>query len=146
MGRILAWLGRPALLRSLLLRLRLAGRLLRDPAVPAAVKGLVALPLVYLVWPIDLLPDLVPVLGQLDDLGVVVMAVEAFLALCPGHAVAHHRRAIEDRQAYSPLGGDPSPPPTSAAEGQVIDAEWRRADDRKSAEGNSRRPTRAGRQ
>lgn len=42
--------------------------LLRDPRTPRLPKLLVALACVYLVWPVDLLPDfVVPVLGYLDD-------------------------------------------------------------------------------
>ena len=122
MARIFAWLGRPALLRSLVVRLRLAVRLLREPSVPAAVKGLAALPVLYVLWPIDLLPDLLPVLGQLDDIGVVLMVVEAFLALCPSHLVDHHRRALDDGRPYAPVGRGAAP----AEDGAVIDAEWRR--------------------
>lgn len=122
MARFLAWLGRPALLRSLVLRARLAFRLLREPSVPAAVKALAALPVLYVIWPIDLLPDLLPVLGQLDDIGVVLLVVEAFLGLCPGHLVDHHRRALDEGRPYAPLGRGAA----AAEDGPVIDAEWRR--------------------
>ena len=52
MSRIFAWLGRPALLRSLLsCDCGWPCRLLREPSVPAAVKGLAALPVLYVLWP-----------------------------------------------------------------------------------------------
>jgi uncharacterized membrane protein YkvA (DUF1232 family) len=120
-ARLSSWLTRPALLRSLLERARLALRLLREPAVPVAIKALTALPLLYVISPIDLLPDFIPVLGQLDDLGVLVAAVELFVGWCPPEAVEHHRRAIEAGTAYAPMRA-------SAATGAVIDAEWRRDD------------------
>jgi uncharacterized membrane protein YkvA (DUF1232 family) len=42
-------------------------RLLRDPRVPRRSKVLVAALLPYLALPFDLIPDFVPVAGQLDD-------------------------------------------------------------------------------
>lgn len=120
----LSWITRPALLRTLVLRLRLATRLLREPAVPWLVKSVALLPLVYVAVPIDLLPDVVPLLGQLDDLGVVIAMVEAFLALCPGPAVDFHRQALEAGRRFGPMGRGGGE--GGGTGGEVIDAEWRR--------------------
>src|SRR5918912_1924802 len=45
----------------------LFARLLRDPRVPRRSKLLVAVLLPYLALPFDLVPDFIPVAGQLDD-------------------------------------------------------------------------------
>jgi uncharacterized membrane protein YkvA (DUF1232 family) len=45
----------------------LVRRLLRDPRVPRARKLSLGLLVVYLASPIDLIPDFLPVIGQLDD-------------------------------------------------------------------------------
>jgi uncharacterized membrane protein YkvA (DUF1232 family) len=45
----------------------LVRRLLRDPRVPRIRKLGLALLVVYLACPIDLIPDFLPVIGQLDD-------------------------------------------------------------------------------
>lgn len=37
-------------------------------------KVLAVLAIVYLMWPIDFIPDLAPILGWLDDLGFVSVA------------------------------------------------------------------------
>jgi uncharacterized membrane protein YkvA (DUF1232 family) len=42
-------------------------RLLRDPAVPRRRKWALVLMIGYLAMPIDLIPDFIPVAGQLDD-------------------------------------------------------------------------------
>ena len=55
--------------------LRLVRRLLGDPAVPLRVKvALVAL-LAWLISPIDLIPEFIPVLGPLDDVVVAVLVL-----------------------------------------------------------------------
>jgi uncharacterized membrane protein YkvA (DUF1232 family) len=45
----------------------LFGRVLRDPRVPLRSKALVAALIPYLALPFDLIPDFIPVAGQLDD-------------------------------------------------------------------------------
>ena len=121
--RMTTWLARPALLRALFEQARVAARLVRDPSVPWFFKAALLLPLAYVVSPIDALPDVLPVLGQLDDLAIVTLAVQAFLKLCPQAVVAHHRAAVGRRQGYSPAA---SPSGAAAGSGEVIDAEWRR--------------------
>src|SRR5262245_13081199 len=57
-------------------RLRLGWRLLRDPRIPAWPKWLVpALAIIYVLSPIDLLPDVLPVLGWTDDMGMIALAL-----------------------------------------------------------------------
>jgi uncharacterized membrane protein YkvA (DUF1232 family) len=70
--------GRAALgeaLRLLPDLLRLLPRLARDPAVPRSVRVLLWLTLAYLAFPLDLVPDVVPVLGWADDAIVVVLVL-----------------------------------------------------------------------
>jgi uncharacterized membrane protein YkvA (DUF1232 family) len=50
-------------------------RLLRDPRVPRRAKVALALTLPYLAMPFDLIPDFIPVVGQLDDALVVAAAI-----------------------------------------------------------------------
>jgi uncharacterized membrane protein YkvA (DUF1232 family) len=50
-------------------------RLLRDPRIPRWRKVFLALVLVYLVFPIDLVPDFIPIAGQLDDAILVALAL-----------------------------------------------------------------------
>ena len=50
-------------------------RLTRDPRLPARAKILLALLLPYLLLPFDLIPDFVPVAGQLDDAVLVALVL-----------------------------------------------------------------------
>ena len=111
-----SWLTKPALLGTLLRQIRLASRLMREPSVPLLTRALPLLAALYLVFPLDFIPDILPVLGQLDDLGVLVFALELFLRLCPLRAKAFHQTALARGQRYAPMPAD----------GDVIDAEWRR--------------------
>jgi uncharacterized membrane protein YkvA (DUF1232 family) len=62
---------------------RLLLALATDPRVPASRKALLGLAAAYLVSPFDLLPDRIPLLGGLDDLAVMVLAVDVFLEGLP---------------------------------------------------------------
>jgi uncharacterized membrane protein YkvA (DUF1232 family) len=54
-------------------------RLLRDDRVPRRSKLLLAALVGYLALPIDLVPDFIPVAGQLDDAIIVVLALRSVL-------------------------------------------------------------------
>lgn len=111
-----SWLSWPGLLRTLFSHLRLSVRLVREPRVPLLTKMLPFGGLLYVVSPLDLIPDVLPVVGQLDDLSLIAMVLGTFLRLCPAAAIAFHRAAIAQGRRYSRM------PPTA----DVIDAEWRR--------------------
>jgi uncharacterized membrane protein YkvA (DUF1232 family) len=53
----------------------LFSRLLRDPRLPRREKLLIAALLPYLLSPIDLIPDFIPVAGQLDDAVIVALVL-----------------------------------------------------------------------
>ena len=53
----------------------LLGRLARDPGVPRRQKAALVLLAGYLAFPIDLVPDFIPVAGQLDDAILVALAL-----------------------------------------------------------------------
>jgi uncharacterized membrane protein YkvA (DUF1232 family) len=54
-------------------------RFVRDPRAPRAPKVLLALAVLYTLSPVDLIPDVIPVLGWLDDVGLLSMAIAWFL-------------------------------------------------------------------
>lgn len=96
---------------------RLVWRLLGDPRVATLTKlVLPGVAAVYLLWPADLLPDILPVLGQLDDLAIAALAVKLFLDLCPSEIVRQHREDL--------TRGTVSQPPDQS-KGEVVDAEYR---------------------
>lgn len=57
-------------------------RLISDPTVPRSRKLVLLLLIAYLAFPLDLIPDFLPVIGQLDD--VIVAALALRIALRSG--------------------------------------------------------------
>ena len=117
-GRVTSVFSWPSLFRTLVSHVGLTMRLLREPAVPVLTKVLPFLALLYVISPLDFVPDVLPVLGQLDDLGVILVALGAFLKLCPAGAVDFHGTAMAQGRKYSPM----------PLAGEVIDAEFHRED------------------
>jgi uncharacterized membrane protein YkvA (DUF1232 family) len=85
-------------------------RLRRDPRVPRRAKVVVALAGLWLLSPIDLLPEFLPVIGPLDDVVVVALALryaarqvprDVLLAAWPGEPRLLER-LLGDR---TPAGG-----------------------------------------
>ena len=64
--------------------------LVRDPRTPLPLKGLLAAALVYLVMPFDLIPDAIPILGQADDLTVLMLVLDLFIANAPADVRKDH--------------------------------------------------------
>lgn len=54
---------------------RLLGRLLRDTRVPTAEKALFVGAIIYFISPIDLIPDIFPFIGQVDDIYVIALTL-----------------------------------------------------------------------
>jgi uncharacterized membrane protein YkvA (DUF1232 family) len=62
---------------------RLLVELLVDPRVPASRKAVIGLAAAYVASPIDLIPDFIPVISRLDDVAVVIVALDVFLEGVP---------------------------------------------------------------
>lgn len=64
-----------------------ARRLRRDPRVPRRVKLAVAIAAVWVLSPIDLIPEFLPVIGPLDDIVVVALALRYAARRVPPEAL-----------------------------------------------------------
>ncbi|MFQ5665196.1 MAG: YkvA family protein [Candidatus Binatia bacterium] len=70
-------------------------RLLRDPRVSVWPKALLLLSVLYVLSPVDILPDVMPLLGQADDLVLVIVVCRLFMYMCPREVVQEHVRRID---------------------------------------------------
>jgi len=74
-------------------------KLFKHPATPLPAKLVAIGVLAYAVSPIDLIPDFIPVLGQLDDLVIVPLGVALAVRLSPkAHWEARLREAEQTRE------------------------------------------------
>jgi uncharacterized membrane protein YkvA (DUF1232 family) len=69
--------------------------LLRDPRVPTRRKVLLAALVAYLAMPIDLVPDFIPVAGQLDDAIIVALVLRSVLRSGGQDLLREHWRGPE---------------------------------------------------
>lgn len=69
---------------------RLAAALALDPHVPASSKAILAVGGAYAVSPIDFVPGIIPVAGQLDDLYVMLTALQQAIRATPDGVVSAH--------------------------------------------------------
>jgi uncharacterized membrane protein YkvA (DUF1232 family) len=83
------------LLRHLPNFAKLYWRLFTDRRVPLRAKAVLIAAILYILHPVDLLPDLLfPFLGVLDDLTILLLAARWFIALCPPDVVQERVREI----------------------------------------------------
>jgi uncharacterized membrane protein YkvA (DUF1232 family) len=75
------------LLRHLPNFARLYWRLFRDRRVSILAKAFLVLTLVYVISPFDVIPDFVPVIGEMDDVAILVGGLWSFVRLCPPEVV-----------------------------------------------------------
>lgn len=61
-----------------------------DERVPKQAKAALAVGGVYAVSPVDLVPGIIPVAGQLDDLVVLLLAIRMAIRACPPQVAAAH--------------------------------------------------------
>jgi uncharacterized membrane protein YkvA (DUF1232 family) len=69
---------------------RLFRALLRDSRVPTGTKILLGLAIAWFVWPIDLVPEFIPVLGPLDDAVVAALVLRHVLRKAGRDVIAEH--------------------------------------------------------
>jgi uncharacterized membrane protein YkvA (DUF1232 family) len=67
---------------------RFLWRALRHPGAPGWLKAGAALVVLYVVSPIDVIPDFIPVLGVMDDIILVPLAIRFLLDRLPAHIAA----------------------------------------------------------
>ncbi|MBZ0298912.1 MAG: DUF1232 domain-containing protein [Anaerolineae bacterium] len=76
---------------------RLVWRLLLDTRVSMWHKLIVIAAVAYVLSPLDLIPDFMIGLGQLDDLGILLGSLRLFKSMIPTQIVQEHQEIIDGR-------------------------------------------------
>ncbi len=74
--------------------LELYQRVLKDSRTPRLAKFFLGAAIFYVLLPFDLIPDFIPILGQLDDLVIVPLLFFLALKNIPKDLLDEHRRQI----------------------------------------------------
>ena len=70
---------------------------LKHPQTPWVAKLFLGMAVGYLVLPFDLIPDFIPVIGQLDDVVIIPVLLYLALLLIPRDVVQHCREQVRTR-------------------------------------------------
>jgi uncharacterized membrane protein YkvA (DUF1232 family) len=81
---------------------RLVYKLLLDPEVPIYLKILPFAAVVYILFPFDFIPDVIPGFGQLDDITILVIGTKMFVDLAPKQVVARHLQSLRSQGDNTP--------------------------------------------
>jgi uncharacterized membrane protein YkvA (DUF1232 family) len=116
----------PGFWMNLLNSFRIAWKLLWDSQVPMSAKAVPILTVLYVLSPIDFLPDVFVGLGQLDDVALLLLGTQLFIAVSPKDIVARVRAEIEGRppdSGWTVTDSQPPDPdrPRSSASDEIID-------------------------
>lgn len=74
----------------------LLGRLIGDPRISKGEKAILVAAAAYVASPIDLVPDFVPVLGQIDDVYLVALVLLRFMNRAGEDTLRRHWGGPED--------------------------------------------------
>lgn len=75
----------------------------RDSRAPWYAKAVAAVTMAYALSPIDLIPDLIPVIGLLDDLIIVPFGILLTGCLLPKELVEEYRQKLEGKNTDLPI-------------------------------------------
>ncbi len=70
--------------------LKLLYRLLKDPRAPKTEKALLIGTVLYAISPLDLIPDFIPFIGEVDDIYLIALVLLRLLSRTPGEVMRQH--------------------------------------------------------
>jgi uncharacterized membrane protein YkvA (DUF1232 family) len=109
---------KPRSIQELWENIQLAWNLLRDDRVSPFLRfGIPILVAAYVILPVDIIPDVIPGLGQLDDIAMLWVALTFFLNKVPVEIKDEYRSGVRSGSAPSAVGPD------------VVDADFRVVND-----------------
>ena len=118
-------------MREIVQQVKLAYSLMLDRRVHPVTKLIPLAALAYLFMPVDLAPDVIPLLGQVDDLAIVMLGLRFFFEFAPPDVVHEHLKHLAQSApgSWSVVDDKPPPPPSSGSSGEVVDGTYHVEDD-----------------
>jgi uncharacterized membrane protein YkvA (DUF1232 family) len=110
-------------------QVRLVWHLLRSPEVPVYLKLVPLAAVVYALIPADIIPDFLPVLGQLDDVTALLVGAKVFIELAPQEAVARHVQMLRNQAPPAEVDDGTAAPAGDLDAAIVIDGDYHFADE-----------------
>ena len=101
--------------------LRLIWPLIKDRRVPLMAKSVPVLTLLYILSPVDLVPDLFPGLGQVDDLSLMVLSILLFLRMVPREVLREKIATLRHAGGGAGSGGDGRRGPTIEGDYEILE-------------------------
>jgi uncharacterized membrane protein YkvA (DUF1232 family) len=96
--------------KGLIHEFHLVRRLMIDRRIPLWKKAIPVLALVYVISPLDLIPDVLIGLGQLDDLGILLGSIQLFKSTIPDYILREHLEVLAGQvievKDYEVIGPD----------------------------------------
>lgn len=102
---------------------RLVIKLLFDRRVPLIFKFIIPAAIVYLVLPGDIVPDILPILGRIDDIAVLLISVVLFLGLASKAVFRTHIENSSEKDSKTKTDSD-----VIEGEGRIVDDEEKSAE------------------
>jgi uncharacterized membrane protein YkvA (DUF1232 family) len=120
------WLGpyipEGSFFREVVQQVKLAFALLLDPRVNPIAKLIPVLAVGYLLLPTDVIPDILPILGQMDDVVVLMLGLRLFFEFSPAPVVQEHlQRLVEHVKGDWSVVDNAPASDRPADSGEVID-------------------------
>ena len=111
------------LFREVLQQIKLAYNLILDPRVNPLTKLIPVAAVAYLLLPTDIIPDIIPILGQADDVMVLMLGLRLFFELSPNAVVEEHLKKLvaHVKGNWSVVDDTPAASAPPADNGEVID-------------------------
>ncbi len=76
--------------------LRVYQRILKDSRTPITAKCILGLAVGYLLFPFDIIPDFIPVIGHLDDMIIVPVLVIVALKMIPKEVIEDCKKGVQE--------------------------------------------------
>jgi len=122
------------ILAEIVKNIKLIWRLLNDRRISPWPKMIVPAALLYLLFPVDIIPDIAPGLGQLDDIAVILLGLKFFVEMCPSEIVRQHLDELAS--VASPWRVVEEDEPPEAKPPRCLEAPYQMVDKEKGEESN----------